>query len=286
MKIGIFKDSEAEYNLAPHLRASVAKTMEKSPGHYLHAKNSPPKENPAFDEGKVTHDVCLEQNTDRFIVLPEDAPKKPTSKQINAKKPSPETVAAIDWWKDFEAKNEGKVVIDQELRDSLDQRLNTFVGSKKTMEIYDGAEIEMSHYVKDPITGLMLKARPDISKPGQGLIADFKTTRSIEFFERDIWNLGYYFQVGFYSIVMEISTGGEFNQFKFIAQEKSAPYGVQVFSLDREAVDYCKSKARQLIDQIALCTEEEIFPIYYDEVRSVSVPKFVWAREFEVEEAV
>ena len=34
--------------------------------------------------------------------VPADAPKRPTKTQLNAKKPSPETLAQIDWWEEFE----------------------------------------------------------------------------------------------------------------------------------------------------------------------------------------
>lgn len=282
MKIGIYNDSAEVYDSEPHLRSSVVKMMKKSPGHFWHAKNKPSEENKAFDLGKVVHDVNLEQSTSRFIVIPEDAPKKPSSRQIEAKKPSEETVKAIAWWKEFESQNQGKIVIDQELRDSLDQRLETFVKSQRAMDLYNGATIEESHYVKDPVTGLYLKARPDMRKAGS--ITDFKTTKSIEFFERDIWNLGYHIQVGFYSLVLEISTGGEFDQFNFIAQEKEAPYGVQVFSLDREAVAYCKEKARDLLNQIAACAELNEYPIYTDKVRTVQVPAWIMASELFLEE--
>lgn len=282
MKLGIFKDPVEAYNQAPHLRASVVKEMEKSPGHYYAALTAKQKTTKYFDEGTVVHDVVLEQNTDRFIVVPEDAPKKPSSSQVNAKKPSEETVKAIAWWDHFSNSNRGKIVIDQELRDSLDLRLNTFVNSEAAINIYEGSQIEQSHYAQDPETGLYLKARPDMSKPG--VIADFKTTKFMPGFVRDIWNNRYFIQVGFYSLVMELTTGSEFNSFYFIAQEKSPPYGVRVYSLDHSTVDFCKGKARELLNRVAVCTQDNCFPIYDDLIQSVSIPAWILSNEISFEE--
>lgn len=261
MKIGIFKDSFDEYNKEPHLRASAVKEMRVSPGHYLEALNSPPKESKAFDEGTATHSVCLEQSFDGFVRRPDDLNLRTNEGKARLK----------------ELESGGKIVLDQDVYDSLAKRLFTFVSSKMAMGLYAGAEIEHSHYVKDPVSGLHLKARPDIAKPG--VIADFKTTSNMERFPRDIWALGYHIQVGFYSIVLELSTGTECNSFYFIAQEKSSPYGVQVFQMDRGAVAFAKQKARELLNQIALCTEEKTFPIYSDTIRQVEIPGWVLANE-------
>ena len=257
MKIGILKDSFEQYNSEPHLRASVVKHMQTSPGHYFAALSAPPVESKAFDEGTAVHSVCLEQSTDGFIRRPDGIDGR-----------TKEGKARLQ-----ELESSGKIVLPGDVFDSMNKRLETFAGSKMAMSLYNNSEIEQSHYVKDPLTGLHLKARPDISKPG--LVADFKTTANMKFFERDIWNLNYFIQVGFYSLVMEISTGTVCEAFYFIAQEKSGPYGVQVFSMDRHAVSFSKEKARELLTRIAICTEENTFPIYDDVLRSVGIPNWV-----------
>lgn len=262
MKTGVFNDTFEAYNKEPHLRASVVKEMQSSPGHYLNALKAPPKESDAFDEGTATHSVCLEQSTDGFIRRPDG---------LDLRKPA-------DKAKMQELEATGKIVLRGDVCDSLERRLSTFADSKMAMGLYNNAEIETSHYVKDSETGFFLKARPDITKPG--MIADFKTTSSMQKFERDIWTLGYFIQVGFYSIVMEASTGTPFESFYFIAQEKSAPYGVQVFSMGRDAVHFSKQKARELLNQIAICTEEKTFPIYSDVVHPVEIPNWFLSKEF------
>ena len=47
----------------------------------------------------------------QFVVLPAKAPRKPTKAQRGAKKPSEDTVKAIEWWDRFEKITEGKQII-------------------------------------------------------------------------------------------------------------------------------------------------------------------------------
>lgn len=50
----------------------------------------------------------------RYAIVPEDAPKRPTERQINAKKPSPETIDAIQWWDIFNDHTQGKTLLTAE----------------------------------------------------------------------------------------------------------------------------------------------------------------------------
>lgn len=267
MKLGIYKDSAEIYNSEPHLRSSAVKEMAISPGHYFEAMNSKPKESKAFDEGIAAHSVCLEQSTDSFIRRPDGIDGRTKEGKTKLQ----------------ELEATGKIILPGDVFDSMERRLSTFADSKMAMSLYNNSDIETSHYVQDPVTGLHLKARPDISKPG--LIADYKTTTNMARFESDIWNLKYFIQVGFYSLVMELSTGTEFNSFYFIAQEKTAPYGVQVFSMDKDAVQFSKEKARELLHRIAACAELNEYPIYSDVIKPIQVPAWVLANQ-EMQEEV
>ncbi len=266
MKTGIFKDPFDIYNKEPHLRASVVKEMQKSPGHYLNALNTPHTDSSVFDEGTVVHSVLLEQSTDGYIRRPDDIDGRT--------KAGKEKLDAL--------KATGKIVLPGEVFDSLEKRLGTFCGSQKAMEIYNGADIETSHYAKDTETGFFIKARPDIVKPG--IIADFKTTSFMPKFDKDIWTLGYFIQVGFYALTLKETTGSDFESFYFIAQEKKAPYGVQVFRLGAFEVNFAKQKARDLLTRVAICTQENTFPIYSDVVHHVEVPSWFLANDTYQEE--
>lgn len=88
----------------------------KNPYEAFHA---PRKESDVFVKGDLVDCLWLvpDEFSKRFFVLPENAPRKPTPAQINAKNPSPETTKQIIQWTEFQMKCEGRTHITQEMMD-------------------------------------------------------------------------------------------------------------------------------------------------------------------------
>ena len=267
-KVGIFQDSAEVYHGEKHIGSTSLKEMRFSPAHFYWAWTGPAKKSKVFDEGTVTHDVCLEQTTDRFVVVPEGAPKKPSITQRNAKKPSPETVEAIAYWDKFEIESAGKIVIDAELRASLDKRLDSFASNKEAMRLYNNAKVEESIYVHDHESGLYIKARPDLNK--HGILIDFKTVSLASQFQKQFWALGYNIQAGHYANVYEAAKGIPVTEFYFIVMEKKAPFAVQVVRVPRHVLEDCKLEARRLLNQAGVCVVENEFPAYGDTIVDIA----------------
>lgn len=268
MKTGIFTDSNETYHAQEHIGSSSLKQMAVSPGHFLEAWKGPKKESKAFDEGQAVHSVLLEQNLEQFVKRPDGIDGRT---------------------KDGKAKLEelqatGKTVLAADIYDSLERRLTTFIESSEAIKAYNNAEIEQSFYAQDPVTGLFIKARPDIYKAG--MIADLKTTSNMRFFEKDVFKFGYHIQAGFYSLVTEMVNNIKVREFKFIVQEKSAPYGVRVFTLSEADLNFCKEKARELLNRASVCIKENKFPIYDDVTSEIKIPMWVYESDVFFEEAI
>ena len=75
----------------------------------------PPERNETDDMllGTVFHTAVMEPDlfNAQYISVPEDAPKRPTARQREAKKPSLDTLSAIEWWDDFEKEAAGKRIV-------------------------------------------------------------------------------------------------------------------------------------------------------------------------------
>lgn len=268
MKTGIFTDSSEEYHNQAHIGSTSLKQMAVTPAHFLQAWKGPKKESKAFDEGHAVHSVLLEQSTEAFVRRPDgiDGRTKEGKAQLEALKES------------------GKIVLDGGVFDSLEERLNTFVKSTEAMKCYDHAEIEKSFYAQDPVTGLFIKARPDIYKPG--VIVDLKTTANVRYFDKDLFKFGYHIQAGFYAMVTEIVTGVKIREFKFIVQEKAAPYGIKVFKLNHNDLAFCKEKARELLNRVSVCMKEDKFPAYDDIETEIQIPMWIYQDGLSFEEAI
>ena len=116
-------------NRAYHAALGVSKSgldcIEQSPRHYWDAYLNPDKpqreSTDAFDTGSALHTLVLEPELfdGQFVCMPDDAPRRPSSVQLNAKKPSPETIAAIEWWDKFRTATQGKTVLDADQWDDV-----------------------------------------------------------------------------------------------------------------------------------------------------------------------
>lgn len=143
--------TRAEYNQVDALSYSGMKRLAESPAAYqkwLADTTSPDAEDDAGREliiGRAVHALLLQPDAfkDMFAIVPEDAPKRPTDKQRNAKKPSPSTLEAVAFWDSFDADNAGRAVLK---RPMLETAQNCAAGIMRYLSIHD-----LGHVV-DPST--------------------------------------------------------------------------------------------------------------------------------------
>jgi hypothetical protein len=170
----------------------------------------------------------------RYAVVPEDAPKKPSKAQLNAKKPSPETVAAIAWWKDFIENNPGEI-IDAELREEWHAATRRLREDKLIADLLDSSQRQVmvtAHWC-DKATGLTVPLKalidlvPHVDHPVFGSsLWDGKTTSnaSPRSFKQDAQRYGYHIQAAFYLDLWNAASGHGRSDFGHIIQENYAPY--------------------------------------------------------------
>ena len=144
-------------------------------------------------------------------------------------------------------------------------------------------EHEKSFFWTDEKTGIKCKCRPDSfgQVKGEYVCIDLKTTKDagIQKFSRDALTLGYDIQAAHYCDGLEKKYGKPF-KFLFIAQEKTAPYLVNVFEADEYFMKSGRELRDSLLEKYAKCLKEDKWPGYIDEtsvVTNLSVP--AWLRE-------
>ena len=83
------------------------------------------------------------------------------------------------------------------------------------------------------------KFKPDVFLPERGIVVDIKTTQDAERkeFEKSIFNFGYHLQAGFYFEGLR-RLGFEPDLYLIVAVEKEPPYGVKVYNLDPDVIDF------------------------------------------------
>jgi len=97
-----------------------------------------PSSSKAMDDGTLLDCIVFEPHKfeEKFFLLPGDAPKKPTKAQLNAKKPSPETMKQIDRWNEMQDKIGGRIIVSQEEKEDA-EFLKTCIENSSTV-VYNG----------------------------------------------------------------------------------------------------------------------------------------------------
>lgn len=245
-------------------------------------KRDNPREttSPALRFGSLYHTVLLEPETfsDLYAIVPLDAPRRPSAAQLNAKKPSLETLEAIHWWDNFNASTAGKEIVDAE-------HINQAFAMREAVMRHPAARAaltehalhtEASLFWRDPETGVECRGRPDRIRT-DGLIVDPKTCQdaSPEAFQRAAWNYGYYRQAAFYLDAWQLITGEKPPAFIFIAQESEPPFLTAVYVASPQMVELGRAEIREDLRRFAECLSSDTWPGLPDKPQELTVP--AWA---------
>lgn len=149
---------------------------------------------------------------------------------------------------------------------------------------------EQSLFHQDPTTGVWLRGRLDWMRTLHGsrfIVPDFKTARdaSTTGFTKAIQEHGYYLQAPWYlDLLIALGLAPEDAEFLFVAQEKTAPYLVNVIGISADWLRMGRLKNRAAIETYAKCVADGHWPGYGDEPNYTVQP--AWAEIRDTEEYV
>lgn len=279
--------SNEDYHQGPGVSKSHLDVVARSPAHYWHAYVNPEREpreaTAAMVIGSAIHCAILEPDefTKRYVCAPEEAPKRPSERQVNAKKPSLDTLEAIAFWQDFDAQSQGKEILTREQWDTAQGAGQAVRRHAKAAKLLAQGRAEESFFATDEDTGLLIKCRTDWRDPGAGRVIDVKSTEdaSPDAFVRSVFKYRYHVQVPWYIDTMRLAMGGAepVREWVFLAIEKSPPYAVGLYTLPPEMVDAGRRLARRNLETIADCRMLDAWPDFGAELFELPVPG--WMRK-------
>lgn len=290
VKPGLYRGmSFAEYLQLPAVNKSNLDFMRYSPAHfYAHCESQdrPPRDEPtpAMKLGTAIHTAVLEPRLfkTRYAMLPEDAPKKPTSAQLDAKKPSDATVAAIAWWERFNAELGSREVLSSENWQLCRLIRENFIKSPAAQAVLEAGEAEIVIVWEDgveidPVTGrgMLCKARIDLLS---SVILDLKSTASAraDEFAKQVVNLEWHVQAAWYSDGFERATG-ESKPFVFAALEKELPFASAFYLASPRVIELGRDIYRRRLARVAQCRSTGDWPGYPQEIKDLELPS--WAEK-------
>lgn len=265
---------------APSLSSTLAKLMlAQSP---LHAWTASPRLNPdwepndskTFDIGRAAHRAILGAGSD-FVEIPEE---------LLASNGAATTKAA----KEFiaEARENGLTPLKAaEVAQIEDMRTRAALKLDKLGITLDPVRSEMAALAE--IDGIWCRCMVDNAPvdPRQPLY-DFKTTAdaSPEAATRAVMNYGYDLQAAHYLATWKAATG-EDRSFRFIFQEKTAPFEVCVVEIGSDSLMMAEKKAARAREMWRNCLERDDWPGYPLGVFRVDMPAWFHERWLERESA-
>ena len=187
-----------------HNYSSLKTLVTGTPAEYQWSLANPWQGSDAADHGTIVHAMFLEKKsmTDLAVVIPTVSPKKPTKAQLNAKKPSSETLDAIAFWQ--AANPSGLIELSMDEASHINGAVDSLDANKWLAEIMDGGRKEWAVYGE--INGVQCKGLVDLYKDRQ--IVDLKTTSkpvNARQFVKSVNDLHYDLQVALYSELVRIN---------------------------------------------------------------------------------
>ncbi|WP_336148587.1 PD-(D/E)XK nuclease-like domain-containing protein [Acinetobacter ursingii] len=274
--------SNDEYHTCPEFSSSQLKDILRSSAHFY--SNNILKENEReakkhFDFGTLAHTLFLEpeQFDNEFVVGPKFDRRTKAGKE-----------EAAAW----EAANEGKIIIDQEMLDGANRIANNLrkLSSYQLMQINPGMA-EASIFFTDPVYGLNLRVRPDYhivpcDEFPNGLLFDVKTTTDARQFkfQRSCSDFGYDISATMYREGFQQHYKTEDKpEFIFLVAESSAPFNVKQYrasSLFLSIGEQRYNKAKELLAESLLINE---WSGYSTELEDISLPQYMLKQAIENE---
>lgn len=281
---GIWDGLPAEtYFAVEALSQSGAKKIRKSCADYKLSREQKLEATDSMELGTAIHTGVLEPSEfdKRVCTIDDDAPKKPTSAQRRAKKPSPDTVAAVAWWDEFEARTAGRIVLPRQDFDRARRAIESVLAHPAAAALLAGAVVERSLFWRDRLYGVPCKARLDAWSVGS-ILVDLKSCRdaSPESFPKTVADFEYHAQAAHYTSGCAHAMAGEIpSAFVIIAVETEEPYLTGVYQVPDDAIRAGEHLMSIALERYAKARETGRWPGYAPTIETLRMPR--WALRFE-----
>ncbi len=268
MNFGCIVGESAEiYHSTPAVGCHKLADFNRSPLLYYRryiSKEAPiPAPTPALAFGQYLHSLALEgeeATNARYIVLPDDAPDRPTAKMREAKKNSPASQERIQWWDQFILSAAGKTITTND-DSKLAWRMVESIRSKATAR------------------KLFARGTPEVtfrkqmaSFPVQ--IVDLKSIDELGDFPHHFHKFNYYYNAAFYQLVLNstLALGDVYPRYLFVVSEKDEPFDVAFREPDDIALEIGRMEVMRDLGRLKTCYDENVWPAEPDEIRPVNLP--------------
>lgn len=255
---GIIEGLESDdYHAAPGTSKTGLDQLDRSPAHYLEYITNGNKETPARRFGRIFHRFILEPDLCRLAVW--DGPARNTK-------------AGKEAWSEFLEKYAGHEIVNAEENSALEGMRASVYAHPAARDLLDiPGRCELSRWNYEPNTYELCKVRPD-KLLDIGRAFDLKSCEdaSPSGFARSCAKYRYHVQAAFYPDIAGID-----QDFPFVAVEKSPPYAVAVYRLNKSDVDLGRYLYLKALERLSECKISKSWPAYSENIETLTLPAWV-----------
>jgi hypothetical protein len=287
MKPGIYEMPDEEYFAHHAISNSDLKYIARSPAHFKEYKANPKEQTPAMALGSAMHCAILEPDAfmERYAVLPDNAPDKPTAAMLKAfEKGSKQQQSSLDritFWQKFEQMNAGKPVLKNDVATECLKVGELIRNHPELHPLFSSGEPEHAVFGIDPETETLCKCKPDHMTvlADTQIVLELKSTEDARYqpFQRSAYNYNYFQGAAFYCDLLDWSGRGYPDLYMIVAFERTPPYGVMIYEIPHEAIEYGRRRYREALDVYAECAKRDYWPNYDTTVEVLMLP--TWVKE-------
>lgn len=280
LPMGVIYDMPfSDYLAVDALSSSGLRLLSRSPWHYRNRVEITPTR--PMLRGTLAHCALLEPGAmaSRYVVVPETAPRRPSRLQWQAKSPSPDSVAAMAWWTDFNAQAATREIVTADEWAITQMQLDALARDPDIAGALSSGRGEVSVFWIDEDTGVYCKARPDWVCPlehDEADLLDLKATadESPNGFGRASARLKYHLQAAHYKAGYEAATGVKVRQFLFAAVTSAPPVLAVPYIFTDEISSQANDERRELLERFAWCKREDQWPTYGSGLQLLDFPAY------------
>jgi exodeoxyribonuclease VIII len=258
----------------PRVNWSTLKAMSVSPKHYLHGLVNPRADTPALQLGRALH--CLVYEPGEFAVRYAAAPnfnRACNDDTARAKGYDGGKQAALAW----EASNQEREIIEADIYQRACGMRDALLADPVAGPLMRGGRVEHRIEWTDDLTGIECRGRVDHVN---GCLSDLKSTRSLQWCERDAARLQYHAQLAWYSDGLEAAGLRTEESPRLVFVESEPPYDVLVLLFTEEDLAAGRRVYRACLDMLAECRKTGIYPgVSRGVARRIQLPEWALAED-------
>ena len=213
-----------------------------------------------------------------YVVLPENAPQKPTAAMLSAKKPSPESVARQKWWADFESTQRGREAVPEPLYREAQRAISMLNQHPVARDLRQRSEPQVAMVGKSVHKDVTFQVKALMDMVCADAILDLKTTNDLSESGTDKAMVSYEYalKMTWYRRIMR-EAGQPKESTYLIWQRSSFPYDVKVRRFHPDDLDMMEEVIERRLDTLISIDPKNLSSLYDTEIRITPLP--IWAQK-------